>query len=998
MAITAEELRVLVSAQDDASSTLAGIGNILDDLGNNALGMGKNFQAGLSTAQMAIVGFAGASAMGIALATYQAAQFEKEMQVVAATSDVTGAGLKKIGEEAMALGQKYGVSAIEMAKGLQVLGRAGVESSVQLKVLESALEMSKLEDMPVEQASENLVNVVKMYGDSLDNVERYSNALIHGSKISTVSITDLMEAMKFAGGDAKTLGWSLENLIATFATLGEQGLNAQMVGTTMRGVLGMLIKETPKADKELSRIGLTFDSFKDANGKIKQPLEVIQTLYDAMYKKFGSVKEHGQEWAEFLSKVFPGAVGGKAVRLFTGMEEGDGGLLKQYTDQMNEGYDATKDVETAMDSAAVQAEKLWVAFNNLLIRIGDGFLPVLKLLVGGAEGVLAFFNENKLAVDLLANSLVLLAGAGMIVVGMWAKQYIISGLTGAYELLKSGIMLITGEKVLETRALDANTLAWARNINAQRGQTTLPGMTGIGVAKNQRSGGLIGSLGSALGLGTVGTVGVLLLVVGAIMLLIWYIGEKDKKYKKLQETITKYNGELDAQRNKEKELQELIKNSPDGSEQQSKYRAQLKQTQDEIDRTIKKIHEQNMAIYKERSTDPRYIPGITRDYKGSGIVRGILWESMSTYLAGAFSPKGEAGSIAAGSENALAASAMKWSTPQNEQMIASAYHTVLSANADLVRKQYEANRGKGTLTDDDIARLREVDIQLGKIVGPENVNAVKNLYVAEQNLQKARNTLADAEWRALSAIVRLVGAIFGVRMSASKTSKSATDAAGDTQDLAAQIDDTASKAQITADNIEKLVNKMEEWISYIEATGQALSDAWNMIRNPFNNEGVGQVRKVPIDPNDPSKGYRYEYVGGSSGKKLDQKTPSGIDIYNLNVKSSGGWSGGSGGSGTITTPVDNSKFLGVTQNSPVTLHRFGGMKELGPASELRLPDLDPEKFQKNAVEIGEKLAGKGNRGLYIEKLEVNARTKEDADYIAMELRKALKEVADGVNR
>jgi len=137
MAITAEELRVLVSAQDDASSTLAGIGNIMDDLGSNALGMGKNFQAGLSTAQMAIVGFAGASAIGIAFATYQAAQFEKEMQIVSATSDVTGAELKKVGEEAMTLGQKYGVSATEMAKGLQVLGRAGVESSVQMKVLES---------------------------------------------------------------------------------------------------------------------------------------------------------------------------------------------------------------------------------------------------------------------------------------------------------------------------------------------------------------------------------------------------------------------------------------------------------------------------------------------------------------------------------------------------------------------------------------------------------------------------------------------------------------------------------------------------------------------------------------------------------------------------------------------------------------------------------------------------------------------------------------------
>jgi TP901 family phage tail tape measure protein len=992
MAITAEELRVLVSAQDDASSTLAGIGNIMDDLGSNALGMGKNFQAGLSTAQMAIVGFAGASAIGIAFATYQAAQFEKEMQIVSATSDVTGAELKKVGEEAMTLGQKYGVSATEMAKGLQVLGRAGVESSVQMKVLESALEMSKLEDMPVEEASENLVNIVKMYGDSLDNVERYSNALVHGSKISTVSISDLMEAMKFAGGDAKTLGWSMENLVATFSTLGEQGLDAQMVGTTMRGVLGMLIKETPKADEQLGKIGLTFDSFKDANGKIKQPLETIQTLYDAMFKKFGSVKEHGQEWAEFLNKVFPGAVGGKAVRLFTGMEEGDGGLLKKYTDQMNEGYDATKDVETAMDSAAVQAQKLWVAFTNLLIRVGDGFLPTLKMLVGGTEGVLSFFNENQWAVDLLANSLVLLAGAGMIVVGMWAKQYIVSGLTGAYELLKSGIVAITGEKALETRALDANTLAWARNINAQRGQTVLPGMTGIGPAKNQRSGGLMGSLGSALGLGTVGTAGVLLLVVGAIMLLIWYMGEKDKKYKQIQETITKYNGELDTQRNKEKELQQLIKNSPDGSEQQLKYRAQLKLTQDEIDRTIKKIHEQNMAIYKERSTDPRYIPGITRDYKGSGIVRGIGWESMSTYLAGIFAGKGEEGSIAAGSENALTASVSKWNTRQNEQMIASAYHTVLSANADLVKKQYEANRGNGTLTDDDIAKLKEVDIELGKIVGPENVNATKNLYIAEQNLQKARNTLANAEWRALSALVRLAGAIFGVRMSASSTSDSATTAAGDTQTLAAQIEDTASKAQTTADNIEKLVRKMDEWISYIEATGQALSDAWNMINNPLNNKGVGEVNKVPNDPNDPSKGYHYEYTGGSSGKTLEQKTPSVFDIPT--TTSSGTLP--SGGSGGMDTQTANK--LGIHIGSPLTLENYSTKGLGGGVSKIKIPDLDPEKFQKNAVETGEKLAGKGSGGLYIEKLEVNARTKEDAAYIAMELRKALKEVADGVNK
>jgi TP901 family phage tail tape measure protein len=468
MAVTAEELQVLLTAKDaGATNTMTKLTQATTNFGTAAASAGDAVFAGMSMAKMAIVGVGAAAAIGLGIAISKAADFQKEMAVVGAVSGVQGEELQKMGDDAMKMGEKYGTSAIDVAKGLQALGRAGVDSATQMKVLNSAMQMTKMEDMDTQTASENLVNIVKMYGDSLDNVGKYSEGLIHASNISTVSISGLMEALVFSGGAAKTVGWDFKNLMAVYSTLGEQGLRGDIIGTTVRGVLATVLKEGPKTEKGLAAIGLKFDDLKTSAGAVKQPMDLVMTLYNAMSAKFGGMKEHGTQWAAALTKMFTGpGVGEKALRLFTGIEDNKS-ILQKYTTGMQQSFDVNEKVKESMDSLPKAWDRFTTTVNNLMIKMGEGFLPVLQAIVLGLQGFFSLIEDNQAIVYGLSGALTALAIAGIAVGGAWAAQSIIPAISWGMAQLTGVVSTLTDALFVQTVTLEGEEIAFGGAIASQ---------------------------------------------------------------------------------------------------------------------------------------------------------------------------------------------------------------------------------------------------------------------------------------------------------------------------------------------------------------------------------------------------------------------------------------------------------------------------------------------------------------------------------------------------
>jgi TP901 family phage tail tape measure protein len=958
--VVAEELLVNVRAQDQASDVLNNLQHMMENTGAAATDMGINMMSGASMGKVAIIAMGAAAAIALVYAIDQAADFEKEMQVVSAVSDVSGQALHDLGNEAMALGQSYGIAAEEVAGSLQVLGRAGVEAAVQMEVLNSAMEMSTMEggSYSVEQSSENLVNTVKMYGDTLENASYYSDAFIHASKISTASIQGLNQAMIFAGGDAKMIGWEFKDLVAVFAALEEQGLRSDIAGTSVRSMLSLWTKETPKAEKGLSAIGLAHEDFIDASGKAKSPLESTKILYEALFSTLGSIKDNGPAWAQALNQIFPGAGGGKLARLFTGMEEGKG-ILENYTDKMHENYDASKDIETVQASLSMTWNRTTTAFNNLMIKIGQGFLPILTVLVGGFEKLFGFLSTNEVAVTLLTGALTLLAAAGLAVALAWSKNMIVNAVSAGYDLLLKGVRTLIGEKTFETAAIEANTLAWEKNVIAQQlsGQGISVGRAGgksVGMPlftpvgqTGGRAGGLaqkaLGALGTfeLLGSSIPVLIPVLIAIAAAAAGVYLWFNHLDGVYERVGKKVEELRGDEKRLTDRLHEQREALKGVKEGTKAYDDLNAALQVTQQELDKVIDKIYQQNAAMYAAEASDPRKMlsaeSGATEpmilQQAGSGpfgIGVGFVQQGIGQSL-------GYSSNVIGAQEEYLQ-SYQKWATPTVEHQLQAAYKYMSDAsNLALLQKQKD---NPNSLTDEDKRNIEQIDNYLKGIVGKDNVKGAKDMYFAELKLAEARKKLDDAMGRLWMSVINLVLAFFGL-------GGETTDETGKQKDLGAQMSETADKINKASEKVYKLIDAIDQFIKNVDWWIQELQG-----KHPDTPQET-QAKNV-LNTGQPNANPSTNVVG----------------IPNV-----------------PTTPVWD-PLAQIRQNSPLVISKGKPGQLNQGTTEIRLPDVDPDRFAKERAETKKALLSKGGGGNNYT-IIVYANTKKDADAVGQKVRETL---------
>jgi hypothetical protein len=143
----------------------------------------------------------GAAALGIGLAIAEAAKFEKEMKVVQAlimqTGDAPEALQKKmetLSASAKSLAIEYGKSPEEIAKGFQVLGRAGVDTTQSMNnTMRAALQLATIEGITASEASTMAIQMTTLFGgDMTTDVNKFAEILAHAANVSTVSASEIM--------------------------------------------------------------------------------------------------------------------------------------------------------------------------------------------------------------------------------------------------------------------------------------------------------------------------------------------------------------------------------------------------------------------------------------------------------------------------------------------------------------------------------------------------------------------------------------------------------------------------------------------------------------------------------------------------------------------------------------------------------------------------------------------------------------------------------------
>ncbi len=305
------KLRLLIQAVNSAGRSLSEAQRQIDQLGQSSRKAGaagrkagedgkkgfEDFGAGADKAaeevqqlESAVGDLAGAGAalvaVGAALAAtvifpiQRAAQFERAMAGVKAVTTGAEESFAALSAAAAELGRTTKFTATEAAEGMVFLGQAGFDAGEVIKAIGPSLRLAAAGGLDLATAADIASNVVSAMRLEVEDLNHVVDVLANTAANSNTNVSQLAQALKFAAPIAASAGISIEETAAAIGVLGDNGIQASMAGTTMRGMLISLAAPAKKAQDALDKLGV--EIAKNEDGSINL-VKTMRALRDANF-------------------------------------------------------------------------------------------------------------------------------------------------------------------------------------------------------------------------------------------------------------------------------------------------------------------------------------------------------------------------------------------------------------------------------------------------------------------------------------------------------------------------------------------------------------------------------------------------------------------------------------------------------------------------------------------------------------------------------------------
>lgn len=301
--------------------------------------------------------------------------FEDQMAKVKAVTNATTTQLKMMEQEAARLGATTAYTASQAAKALENLTRNGLSARKATKSLSSVLELAGANAIELAEAADIVTNTMNMFQLQVEDLNKVNDVLSATCANSATNITDLYEAMKYAGSTANLFGISLEETSAALGVLANMGIKGSDAGTALRSMLLRLASPTAKAAEVLKEYGLEID---ETTIKMDGLEKTIKKLYDsgigndvaALQVLFG--KQFGGTNAALINSY------GSLVNMNQVTAGSEGTAARMFKQGMGEFKAAADSFSSNLESAMIQL------FNNIK-PIGIWLLNTMNDIVSMAK-------------------------------------------------------------------------------------------------------------------------------------------------------------------------------------------------------------------------------------------------------------------------------------------------------------------------------------------------------------------------------------------------------------------------------------------------------------------------------------------------------------------------------------------------------------------------------------------------------------------------------------
>ncbi len=376
-------------AQDLASKTIRNVNKSLGSLNkqSNAVSrgmsnLGRNLERGL------VIG-AGAAAAGITFAVAKAIDWESAMAGVNKTLDVTPDQLKAIESGLIAISNKTGVAATDLAAIAEAAGAMGIGKDSIISFTEVVAMLGETTNVSTDEAATalgQLSNVLKLTGDDYDN---FAATLVDLGNKGASTEAQILEIARRSGSAASLFGLAKDQTLGWASAAANLGMNEELAGTALQSMLLKSLPEFTNASENMIRItGMSGKALKQAYEKD------AGGAMEMLIRKIGELPKAQRQAA--AAEIFGKTSG--LTRLILGLADSYDKNLAPALDTATEAWEdntaATEEFAKRQGTTQSQLNRLKQNVTNAAVTIGTKLLPLVNELAAEATGWISTHQDD----------------------------------------------------------------------------------------------------------------------------------------------------------------------------------------------------------------------------------------------------------------------------------------------------------------------------------------------------------------------------------------------------------------------------------------------------------------------------------------------------------------------------------------------------------------------------------------------------------------------------
>ena len=276
--------------------------------------------------------------------------------------DTTVVDMNKMRSELVALSNETGVSVTELTEGTYQAISASVDASKAVDFMRISALGAKAGFTDMTTATDALTTIINAYGMETERASDMMDRLIITQNLGKTTVDEIGKSIGQVIPTAASAGMSIDELLASVASLTASGTQTSAAMTGMKAALSNIIKPTADAAKVAQSLGLEFTQAHLAQVGWAQFLDEVKTAtggnIETMGKLFGST--------EALNTVL--SLTGNGANKF-----------KESLDGMANSTGATNEAIGKLDATpAAQLEKAVNQLKNAAMELAQGLTPLLS--------------------------------------------------------------------------------------------------------------------------------------------------------------------------------------------------------------------------------------------------------------------------------------------------------------------------------------------------------------------------------------------------------------------------------------------------------------------------------------------------------------------------------------------------------------------------------------------------------------------------------------------